>query len=103
MSLFTQAVRIVGAIGAVATSVTSRGAKGALAIEILDAGGEQVVGFGGSALVTEKFDYVAVTSANGAGDPLVIEYRLGGSGGTLVATLTLTYDGSGNFATVTKT
>ena len=31
-----------------------------------------------------------------------IVYRQGGAGGTVVATLTLTYDGSGNLSTVTR-
>lgn len=31
-----------------------------------------------------------------------VVFKTGGSGGTTVATLTLTYDGSGNLLTVTK-
>jgi hypothetical protein len=31
-----------------------------------------------------------------------VVYKSGGAGGTVVATLTLTYDGSGNLLTVTR-
>jgi hypothetical protein len=47
------------------------------------------------------YDY---TSMSYTGSNLTrIVYRLGGSGGTVVATLTLTYDGSNNLTSVTKT
>jgi len=56
-------------------------------------------------LVPEQYDYIALTyvaAGNGAGEIETVEYRDGGSGGTLVATLTLTYDGSDRLATVTR-
>jgi len=47
-------------------------------------------------------DYISNTYD--ANDNLVtVEYYLGGSGGELVATLTMTYDGNGNVLTVTRT
>lgn len=54
-------------------------------------------------LVPEEFDFLDITSRNLAGDPLVIVYKTGGSGGTTVATLTLTYDVGGDLKTVTRT
>lgn len=69
----------------------------------LDSSTDSVEATPTNALVPEKHDWVEVTSANAAGDPLVVEYRLGGAAGTIVATLTLTYDGAGNFQTVEKT
>jgi hypothetical protein len=44
------------------------------------------------------YDFVEVTSVNGAGDPLVIEHSLDG---VLQFTHTITYDGSGNFESLT--
>ena len=37
------------------------------------------------------------------GNLTVVEYKLGGSAGTVVATLTMTYDATGNVLTVTRT
>lgn len=56
-------------------------------------------------LVTEPFDYVQLTNSviSGQTVPTIVAYKLGGSGGTLVATLTLAYDGSANLTSVTKT
>jgi len=51
-------------------------------------------------------DYVGVTyvaSGDGANEPEVVTYKTGGSGGTTVATLTLTYNSINEVATVTKT
>lgn len=47
-----------------------------------------------------EHDHISLsyTSGNLTG----VTYRTGGSGGTVVATLTLTYDGSNNLLTVTK-
>lgn len=50
-----------------------------------------------SGLVPGKWDYVEITSRDGDLNPTEIVYRIGGSGGTIVATLTLTYDGNGDF------
>lgn len=47
------------------------------------------------------YDYIALTYS---GTNLTnTAYKLGGSGGTTVATLALSYDASGNVTTVTKT
>lgn len=57
------------------------------------------------ALVTEPYDYIELTyvpSGNGVGEIQTVTYKLGGSGGTLVATLTLTYDSSNKLLTVTR-
>jgi hypothetical protein len=56
-------------------------------------------------LVPEAFDYIALTyvaAGNGAGEVETVTYKTGGSGGTTVATLTLTYNASDEVATVTK-
>jgi len=51
-------------------------------------------------LVTESYDYVELAYT---GDLVTgIEYKIGGSGGTTVAVLTLTYDGSDRLETITK-
>ena len=46
------------------------------------------------------YDYISLSYT---GDNLTgVTYKQGGSGGATVATLTLTYDGSGNVASITK-
>ncbi|GAF99549.1 unnamed protein product, partial [marine sediment metagenome] len=52
-------------------------------------------------LVTDMFDYLDCGYA--AGNLTSVVYKTGGAGGATVATLALTYDGSGNLDTVTKT
>lgn len=47
-----------------------------------------------------EYDYISL-SYTGSNLTTVV-YKLGGSGGTTVATLTLTYDGSNNLLTVTR-
>jgi len=37
-----------------------------------------------------------------SGNLVTVEYKLGGSSGDLVCTLTMTYDGNGNILTVTR-
>lgn len=57
-------------------------------------------------LVPETFDYVAVTyvaAGNGTGEIETVTYRTGGAAGSVVATLTLAYDGSDRLSTVTRT
>ena len=52
-------------------------------------------------LVPEAYDYIAISYT---GDNLTgVVYKIGGVGGTTVATLVLTYDGSDNLETITKT
>ena len=58
-----------------------------------------------ASLVPEEYDYIAltyVTSGNGTGEIETVTYRSGGASGTVVATLTLTYDASDNLETVTR-
>lgn len=51
-------------------------------------------------LVTQPFDYVSITYT---GDNITgVVFKVGGSGGTTVATLTLTYDANDRLLTVTK-
>lgn len=52
-------------------------------------------------LVPHHYDYISLsyTGSNMTG----VVYKEGGSGGSTVATLALTYDGSDNIATITKT
>ncbi len=65
----------------------------------------------GNLMVVQGFsiaghDYVALTyvaAGNGVGEVETATYKTGGSGGTTLATLTLTYDSSNRIATVTKT
>ena len=52
------------------------------------------------------YNYLALTyvaAGNGVGEVETVTYKTGGSGGTTVATLTLTYNASNEVATVTKT
>jgi len=51
-------------------------------------------------LAIPEHDYIGMTYTGS--DLTGVEYRQGGSGGTVVATLVLTYDGSGNLLTVTR-
>ena len=51
-------------------------------------------------LVPEEYDYIALTYTGN--NITTVVYRQGGSGGTIVATLTLTYTGS-RLDTVTRT
>ena len=55
-----------------------------------------------NSLVPSTYDYIVLSDYDGANAGTVI-YKVGGASGTVVATLTLTYDGSGNLLTVTKT
>lgn len=56
-----------------------------------------------SGLVPDAYDTVQITSYNANNDPLIVVYRLGGAAGTIVATLTITYDGSNNITQVVRT
>lgn len=71
-----------------------------------DGSHRQVVKLGGGSLVSESFDFIDLTYTtlgNGAKEIGTIVYKSGGSGGTTVATLALTYDGDYLLETVTKT
>lgn len=57
-------------------------------------------------LVPEEYDYLLLTyvsSGNGIGEVETVTYKTGGSGGTTVATLTLTYDGDDKVSSVART
>lgn len=56
-----------------------------------------------SGLVPKIFDTIQVTSYNANNDPLVAVYRTGGAAGTVVATLTITYDGTFRITQVVRT
>lgn len=58
---------------------------------------------GGGGLILAEFDYIAYTNTNSTTDTYV--YKFGGSGGSIVATITIVYtDTSKNtISTVTKT
>lgn len=56
-----------------------------------------------AALVPEAFDYQDITYVGATTDINTVVYKLGGSGGTTVATLTMGYDGSNRLTSVTRT
>lgn len=58
-----------------------------------------------SGLVTTPYDYISITYLTVSGTEYIstVRYYTGGSGGTLQATLTITYDGANNIQTITKT
>lgn len=53
-------------------------------------------------LVTEPHDYRSITYVGASTRVSTVVYKLGGAGGTTVATLTLAYDGSDRLTSVTK-
>lgn len=55
----------------------------------------------GAGLVPSSYDYIQLSNYVGA-NPGTIVYKQGGSGGTTVATLTITYSGD-NITSVTRT
>lgn len=56
-----------------------------------------------SGLVPKIYDTVQITAYTANGDPETVVYRAGGASGTVVATLTLTYDGSNRITEVVRT
>lgn len=54
-------------------------------------------------LIATAHDTIQVSATNVSGDPTVILFKKGGPSGTLVQTLNLTYDATGNFQSVTRT
>lgn len=56
-----------------------------------------------SGLVPKVYDTIQITSYNANNDPLIVVYRTGGASGTIVATLTITYDASNNITEVVRT
>lgn len=58
-----------------------------------------------ASFISDPYDFIAltyVTSGNGIGEIETVTYRNGGAGGSIVATLTLTYDASNNLETITR-
>lgn len=58
-----------------------------------------------SGLVTQAYDYIALTyvnSGNGAGEIQTVTYKTGGPSGTVVAVLTLSYDANNKLSGITK-
>lgn len=56
-------------------------------------------------LLPMGYDYLEltyVTSGNGIGEIETVTYKTGGAAGTVVATLTLTYDGSNSLSSITR-
>lgn len=53
-------------------------------------------------LVPKQYDYIEVLTKNVNGDPTSVQYKTGGIGGTLVATLTIVYDVDGDLLSVTR-
>ena len=54
-------------------------------------------------LVSEDFDYQSITYVGATSDINTVVYKIGGAGGSTVATLTMAYDGSNRLSSVTKT
>jgi hypothetical protein len=53
-------------------------------------------------IVTEVYDYLAITYIGATDDIDTVTYKTGGAGGTTVAVLTMAYDGSGRLDEVTR-
>lgn len=102
-------------------NVTVDNASGASAVNIQDGGNtitvdgtvtanlgatDNAVLDGIAGFTLTGYDYIALTyvaAGNGAGEVETATFKTGGSGGSTIATLTLTYDASNRVATVTKT
>lgn len=57
----------------------------------------------GAALVPIPYDYVGFTNADGNGNYQTATFKQGGSSGTTVATLSLTYDANNLITSITRT
>lgn len=55
-----------------------------------------------SPLIDQAYDYIDFSNPDGNGNYQTIEFMAGGSGGALVRTLELTFDGSSNVTTITR-
>lgn len=96
-----QVAKIMGTVGNVFASVTTRGSKGAVATELLDASGNQITSFTAlEGLVKVAYDQISITAYDAASNPTTVLYK---SAGATVATLTLTYDASSRLTDVTRT
>lgn len=58
---------------------------------------------GGAGLIPQGYDYISIPSYDANNNPLTVRYYVGGASGTLVATLTITYDANSNVLTVART
>lgn len=85
--LYDQVTKIIGGTGNTTASVTSHGSKGAVAVEILDASGNQISLPSG--LVSVAYDSITVNYTTATKD--VLSSVLFKSGVTTVATITVTY------------
>jgi hypothetical protein len=54
-------------------------------------------------LIDQAYDYIGWTSADANGNYQTITFKIGGSAGTTVRTLAVTYDGSSNITSITRT
>lgn len=86
-----QGVQIHGRTEHEFATLTSDGAKQRLDVSAATIG----------ALIPSDYDFISMTYTSGNMTGVV--YKVGGSGGTTVATLTITYDTSGSMSTVTRT
>jgi hypothetical protein len=98
MAIWDGVVKLIGGIGSVAASVTTRGSKGAVGVEILDSSGNQITSFG----PTPSGATYQVLSYDASNNVISIVYYTS-NGGTLIATDTITYDGNNNPVTITRT
>ena len=72
--------------------------------EIVGVNGELLEGIAGFTIT--GYDYIALTyvvAGNGAGEIETVTFKVGGSGGTTIATLTLVYDVNNEISSITKT
>jgi hypothetical protein len=53
-------------------------------------------------LIDEAWDYVGFTNADGAGNYQTWTFKNGGSGGTTVRTLAVTYDANSNITSISR-
>jgi hypothetical protein len=56
----------------------------------------------GSILANTTYDYVGMSNADGNGNYQTVVYKSGGASGTTKATLAITYDGSSNITSITR-
>lgn len=54
-------------------------------------------------LIDGSFDYVGFTNVDGNGNYQTVTFKSGGSGGSTVRTLALTYDGNNNVTSIART
>jgi hypothetical protein len=56
-----------------------------------------------TSLIDSPYDYVGFTNADSNGNYQTLTFKSGGSGGTTARTLSLTFDGSNNVTSITRT